>query len=355
MNQGCDSRVPVREREGLDSTSAVGTRMNRTAWAWARLRASPRCSRSCSGAWARARSSTASGRRRHGAGRRGGLGVLTTVCCAWRWKLVAPRSRRRPAASRRGGGVLPLAVPQRHAARRGRRRRPPRGQPRPRRQRRRPRAAGRRLGALRRPGRAGGRSTVAVLLALPSPVRSLDAAGRGRGSSLAAVAVVLVAPGAPGGGRSRLGAVARRAWPATSATGCSRGGPGSASSSPRRWPSPATRPPSDRRAHRRRRRRRCRGCCRWRCSCCWPWCCPNVAGWGPREGVDGVGVRRGRAGRGAGRRHRRRVRRDGVRREPARRRRPRGGLAPPARLPGAGAAAPGRARSRAHRDGAAHA
>ena len=27
------------------------------------------------------------------------------------------------------------------------------------------------------------------------------------------------------------------------------------------------------------------GCCRWRCSPCWRWCCPNVAGWGPREGV----------------------------------------------------------------------
>ena len=57
------------------------------------------------------------------------LAVLTTVCCAWRWKLVA-----------RGLGVdlsLPAAVAAyyrsvflRHAARRGRGRHPPRSQPR---------------------------------------------------------------------------------------------------------------------------------------------------------------------------------------------------------------------------------
>ena len=66
-----------------------------------------------------------------------------------------PWSRHRPAAARCGGGVLPVAVPQRHAARRGRGRRPPRGQPRSRRQRCRPRVAGRRVGTLRRAGRAG--------------------------------------------------------------------------------------------------------------------------------------------------------------------------------------------------------
>ena len=66
-----------------------------------------------------------------------------------------PWSRHRPAAARRRRGVLPVAVPQRHAARRGRWRRPPRRQPRSRRQRRRPRVAGRRMGTLRRAGRAG--------------------------------------------------------------------------------------------------------------------------------------------------------------------------------------------------------
>ena len=30
----------------------------------------------------------------------------------------------------------------------------------------------------------------------------------------------------------------------------------------------------DRRADGGRRPRRCPGCCRWRCSRCWPWCCP---------------------------------------------------------------------------------
>ena len=47
----------------------------------------------------------------------------------------------------------------------------------------------------------------------------------------------------------------------------------------------------------------------------------NIGGWGPREGVGRLGVRRGRARRRAGRRHRRRLRRAGARREPAGRRR----------------------------------
>ena len=66
-----------------------------------------------------------------------------------------PRPRRRPAAGHCGGRVLPLALPQRHAARRGGGRRPPRDQPRPRHERRRPRAARRGVGALGRAGRAG--------------------------------------------------------------------------------------------------------------------------------------------------------------------------------------------------------
>src|ERR1035437_3365670 len=74
-----------------------------------------------------------------------GIAVLTTVCCAWRWSLVA-----------RGLGVdvplpaavpayYPVAVPQRDAARRGARRRAPRCAPRPRRRRCRQAPARRRL------------------------------------------------------------------------------------------------------------------------------------------------------------------------------------------------------------------
>ena len=66
-----------------------------------------------------------------------------------------PRPRHRPAAGSGGGRLLPLAVPQCHAARRGGGRRPPRDQPRPRHQRRRPRTARRGVGALGGAGRAG--------------------------------------------------------------------------------------------------------------------------------------------------------------------------------------------------------
>ena len=55
---------------------------------------------------------------------------------------------------------------------------------------------------------------------------------------------------------------------------------------------------------------------------------PNVGGWGPREGVDGVGVRRRRPGRVTRGRDRCRLWRDGVRRQPAGRRRPRGAGVP---------------------------
>ena len=53
--------------------------------------------------------------------------ALTTVCCAWRWRVVARGLGVEVPLRDRGGGVLPLAVPQRHAARRGARRRAPGG------------------------------------------------------------------------------------------------------------------------------------------------------------------------------------------------------------------------------------
>ena len=194
-----------------------------------------------------------------------GIAVLTTVCCAWRWKIVA-----------RGLGIdlpLPAAVAAYYRSQflnvtlpggvvgdvhRG-------YQPRSRRERRRPRAAGRRLGALRRAGRAG------------RPDR--------RRPARAAVARALVH--AAGRDRARRGGARRRArgsgatrprplpagrgcgapWPATSATGCSPGrawlGIALASARGRRRPRGHL---PDRRADRGHRPRRRRGCCRWRCS-----------------------------------------------------------------------------------------
>ena len=56
---------------------------------------------------------------------------------------------------------------------------------------------------------------------------------------------------------------------------------------------------------------------------------PNVGGWGPREGVTAWAFAAAGLGAVARGRHRGRVRRDGVRRQPAGRRRPRGGLGVP--------------------------
>ena len=64
------------------------------------------------------------------------------------------RPRGRPPAAHGGRGLLPLALPQRHPARRGRGRRPPRDQPRPGIARRRPRAPRGGMGAIGRPGGA---------------------------------------------------------------------------------------------------------------------------------------------------------------------------------------------------------
>ena len=115
---------------------------------------------------------------------------MTTVCCAWRWQ----RARRAGSGSRcrcatAVGGVLPLAVPQRDAARRRARRRAPRRPAR--------RAAGRRR-APRRPGRCRSVATGAVLLVGPA------AAGRRPCSPR----VVVVAAGALAGRRAGVAAVA---------------------------------------------------------------------------------------------------------------------------------------------------
>ena len=59
------------------------------------------------------------------------IGLLTTVCCAWRWSLVAGGLGVRLPLAYRGGALLPVGVPQRDAARRGARRRAPGGAPRP--------------------------------------------------------------------------------------------------------------------------------------------------------------------------------------------------------------------------------
>ena len=164
-----------------------------------------------------------------------GLAVLTTVCCAWRWRIVA-----------RGLGVeLPLGTAVAAYYRslflnvtlpggvvgdvhrgisHGRD----------------TSDVGRGLRAVAWERSAGQVVqvvlTVAVLLVLPSPVRAVDAARRAR---------------APRGGSRRRAGGARPAGPggrgcaaprpATCATGCSPGGRGRPSRSRRRWSSRATR------------------------------------------------------------------------------------------------------------------
>ena len=191
--------------------------MSGRSWAWARLaRAAPRSSPSWSGGWAPARSSTGSARStRWSLAAAVGIAVVTTVCCAWRWRLVA-----------RGLGVdLPLraaiaayyrsqflntacpaacsatctaacataATPATSAG-----------------------AAGRRLGTDRRSGRAGCSGAWSCCSLLPSPVRSSMplVAGRGRGAALSG-ALVRGPPLGPAVRAARRLArlLARRAWP----------------------------------------------------------------------------------------------------------------------------------------------
>ena len=171
-----------------------------------------------------------------------GIAVVITVCCAWRWKIVA-----------RGLGIdlpLPAAVGAYYRSQflnvtlpggvvgdvhRG-------YQPRPRRERRQPRAAGRRLGAIRRAGRAGRPDRrrpdrAAVTRAL------VDAAGRDRPRRGCARRR---APGSRATRRRPLpaGASAEHRDRPTSATDCSPAGRGWPSRCCPPWPWAAARSPS---------------------------------------------------------------------------------------------------------------
>ena len=267
-----------------------------------------------------------------------GLAVLTTVCCAWRWKIVA-----------RGLGVdlpLPAAVAAYYRSlflnvtlpggvvgdvHRGV-------------------SHGRDVSDVGRGLRAVAweRSagqvvqvvlTVVVLLVLPSPVQLVHAAGRDRarrgacsascswlGRDPAAVGPAWARVRRAAAGDIRDGLLARRAWLgialasalvvaghavtfliAARTAGIDRAAVPDAAAG-------AARAAGHGAAERRRL--------------------------GAARGRGGLGVRRGRPGRGAGRRHRRRLRRHGARRQPAGRRRPRGGMAPSYPAAGRRAAAP---------------
>ena len=254
-----------------------------------------------------------------------GLAVLTTVCCAWRWKIVA-----------RGLGVdlpLPAAVAAYYRSlflnvtlpggvvgdvHRG----VSHGRDV---ERCRPRAAGRRVGALRRAGRAGrpdrrraARAAVARAL--------VHAAGRDRGRR--------------GGARRRArgsGAARRRSVPVGA-------GPSAAAGDIRDGLLART-GVAGHRARVRAGRRRPRGhlpdrrADRGHHRAAVPDAAAGAARaaghgaaqrrrLGAARGRDRMGVRRGRPGRGAGGRHRRRLRRHGARRQPAGCRRPGGGVVP---------------------------
>ena len=272
-----------------------------------------------------------------------GIGVLTTVCCAWRWTIVA-----------RGLGVrlsLPAAVAAYYRSmflnltlpggvvgdvHRG----VSHGRD--------VRDVGRGLRAVAWERGAGqvvqAVLTVAVLLALPSPVRS----------SMPLVAVALVAAVV---GRRRSSTGARPAAGDRAGRGCAAPSPATSATAllaRRAWPAIAlasalvvlghavtfliaartagvSAPPS-RAAAARAARDAGHGAAQRRRL-------------GAARGRDGVGVRRGRPGRGAGRRDRRRVRRHGARREPAGRARPRWQRGCPA----------ARAGASGHPDGAADA
>ena len=173
-----------------------------------------------------------------------------------------PRPRRRAAAGHGGGRVLPLDLPQRHAARR-------------RAGRRAPRRHGHGLRAVVWERSAGQVVqvvlTVAVLLVLASPVRPVMpfvALGL-----LAAARLAIRSRWRIGGSRlrgARTRPPRRAARPAGVAGHRTRVGAG------RRRPRGHV---PDRRANRGGDRADVRSCCRWRCSCCWsPRCPTSVAG-----------------------------------------------------------------------------
>ena len=250
-----------------------------------------------------------------------GLAVLTTVCCAWRWRIVA-----------RGLGVeLPLGTAVAAYYRslflnvtlpggvvgdvhrgisHGRD----------------TSDVGRGLRAVAWERSAGQVVqvvlTVAVLLVLPSPVRAVDAARRARA--------------ARGGGRRRAGgarAARRRPVPVGAAARAAArdlrdgllaaagvAGRRARVGAGRRGPRAHV---PDRRADRRARPRRRPQLLPLALLVLLAAALPNVGGWGPREGVTAWAFAAAGPGRVARGRHRGRLRRDGVRRQPAGRRRPR--------------------------------
>ena len=258
-----------------------------------------------------------------------GLAVLTTVL---RLALEdrGPWPRHRPAAGSGGGRLLPLAVPQSSRCPAGWWATSTAGSA--------TAATPATSAAGCAPWRGSARRqvvqavvTVAVLLVVPSPVRAtMPLVARSHCSRRPASRWLRGPPSANRGGRGgaaparelRDGLLAWRAWPAIAlASALVVAGhavtfliAARAAGRPRRRPS----------------------CFRWRCSCCWPGRCPTSAA-GAARGRDGLGVRRRRPGRVSRGRHCGRLRRDGVRRQPAGRRRAPGGLARgqsgPARAP----------------------
>ena len=217
--------------------------------------------------------------------------------------------------------LLPLALPQPHAPRRGCRRCPPRREPRARRARRRPRPAGRRRGSAP-PGRSSRpSSTVAVLLALPSPVRSFDAPRRartGRGDDRRRTRRAAALQGRA----LALGALPRRLGRRPSRCRCSTAGalPVVVLASAVVVAGPRGHVP-DRRADSRRHRAAVADAAAGAARDARHGAAERRR-LGAARGRDGVGVRRGRPRRGSRRRHGRRLRRHVAGCEPAGRARP---------------------------------
>ena len=205
-----------------------------------------------------------------------GLAVLTTVCCAWRWRIVARGLgvdlplRTAVAAYYRslflnvtlpGGVVGDVHRGISHG--------------------RETSDVGRGLRAVAWERSAGQVVqvvlTVAVLLVVPSPVRaSMPLVAL---ALLAAAAgVALVARVRPGAGRwARLRGVAARELRAGLLARARVAGRRARVGAGRRGP---RRHVPDRRADRGGDRAGVRRCCRWRCSCCWPGRCPTSAAGG---------------------------------------------------------------------------
>ena len=99
------------------------------------------------------------------------IGVVTTVCCAWRWALVAGGLGVRLPMGAAVAALLPRGLPQLDAARRRARRRAPRGAARPGRRRRQPGHPRGGLGTYRRAGRPGRHRGGRAGRRFPSPVR----------------------------------------------------------------------------------------------------------------------------------------------------------------------------------------